>query len=474
MMPEEPGLSHSFEDFDEMFSGGLGRVEPVPICFSRDELTNAVMQRVAGAVRELLRFAVPWRGVGSVDRTQLELFLARMELVALLHPDDKTVMTYSTLWGADACIAADEWITGWAWLQRHGSIGLREVVNRLPRAGVQLTGSDLLAVLRSSNRLTDFGRRYPDEIADAVEATVQDYYDQHGTDPISRVHGMFDYDHIGPEDLDVIERLYEDAAAFELLARCHAEGEERQKRNGDRHSSMYERRERLFSGFPLKTDMAGGPHLQMAWIRPWTDIPTLVQGAMHSEARRVVRAAENLLREEKGLPNVGEGWIQESELFHRVSVEWPRLRVVQHGRPSWLGRQHLDIWLPDANVAVEYQGAQHSSAIAYFGGEEGFREAQRRDRRKAELCHENGCRLLYAEQGYQWGLLRQEIQLAIEEERPSGTSEYVAHADWRRGVWTPDQGHDNPGAVMARGARFSLGLRHRRVRLRRAPSGLRW
>lgn len=62
---------------------------------------------------------------------------------------------------------------------------------------------------------------------------------------------------------------------------------------------------------------------------------------------------------------------------------------------AWLGRQSFDIYLTSYNVAIECQGEQHYRAVEQFGGEEGLKIIIERDKRKAELCEENGVRLFY-------------------------------------------------------------------------------
>lgn len=69
-------------------------------------------------------------------------------------------------------------------------------------------------------------------------------------------------------------------------------------------------------------------------------------------------------------------------------------KVVQHGRPSWLGMQHFDIWFPHWNLAVEYHGQQHFEPVGFFGGEEGFVATVERDKRKVLLAKKNGVRLV--------------------------------------------------------------------------------
>lgn len=112
------------------------------------------------------------------------------------------------------------------------------------------------------------------------------------------------------------------------------------------------------------------------------------------------RDAENLARESKGVANVGEGWISETELYYEIKQALPNHRVIQHASPVWLGRQHLDIFIPSLSVAVEYQGRQHYEPIEHFGGEEAFMETQRRDTRKLALCKKHGVTLIYVRKGY--------------------------------------------------------------------------
>ena len=64
-------------------------------------------------------------------------------------------------------------------------------------------------------------------------------------------------------------------------------------------------------------------------------------------------------------------------------------------RFEWLGRQSLDFYLPDYNIAIECQGLQHFELVEYFGGEKAFQNTLKRDERKKELCVKHGVKLLY-------------------------------------------------------------------------------
>ena len=56
--------------------------------------------------------------------------------------------------------------------------------------------------------------------------------------------------------------------------------------------------------------------------------------------------------------------------------------------------QHLDIWIPAINVAVEYHGIQHFTPFERFGGVDSHQKSEEKDDRKRLLCAKNNVRLL--------------------------------------------------------------------------------
>ena len=124
----------------------------------------------------------------------------------------------------------------------------------------------------------------------------------------------------------------------------------------------------------------------------------------------LIRQAENVLRIEKGLPRVGEGWVSETHLFYQLKEALAEYHVQQYARPSWLGRQHLDIYIPDLSIAVEFQGEQHDRLIEFFGGQEAFEQNQKRDKKKRNACKKNGVTLIEVRKGYDIEALINEIR----------------------------------------------------------------
>ena len=118
-------------------------------------------------------------------------------------------------------------------------------------------------------------------------------------------------------------------------------------------------------------------------------------------------------RKHKGVPLSGEGWVSETDLFQKIKNHYSSLKVIQHGKPKWLKRQHVDIWIPEFKVGVEFHGEQHFRPVDFFGGEEVFEKTKERDKRKIELFSENGASLIIVKDGYIFSSLISKIDILI-------------------------------------------------------------
>jgi len=132
---------------------------------------------------------------------------------------------------------------------------------------------------------------------------------------------------------------------------------------------------------------------RLATIRKYVGALTALPDFSNA-VNHMMRQIENAVRKSYGVPAIGEGWVSETVLFHRIKGILSGEEVIQHGRPEWLGRQHLDIWIPAFSLAIEYQGTQHFQPIEFFGGEQAYNALRRRDARKRRLCRQNGVRLI--------------------------------------------------------------------------------
>ncbi len=107
------------------------------------------------------------------------------------------------------------------------------------------------------------------------------------------------------------------------------------------------------------------------------------------------REAENQIRDIKGVARIGERWVNETLLFNYINVLFPQFTVQREASPSWLNRKRFDVYLPELNLAIEYQGKQHYVAVGLFGGEEGLEKTKQRDKEKFQLSKINGVDIIY-------------------------------------------------------------------------------
>ena len=114
----------------------------------------------------------------------------------------------------------------------------------------------------------------------------------------------------------------------------------------------------------------------------------------------IIIGYQNEYRKIRGIPNIGEGWVSETNLYYQLKSVFNETDVIHHGKPKWLGKQHVDIWLPKHNIGIEYQGKQHDEPVEFFGGEESFIKNKERDKRKKKLFKENNSDLIEVREGY--------------------------------------------------------------------------
>lgn len=120
------------------------------------------------------------------------------------------------------------------------------------------------------------------------------------------------------------------------------------------------------------------------------------------------RTARAEIQQQLGLSR----WKSEAKLYSLIKELFPTHMVQREASPSWLGRQRLDILVPQLSLALEYQGQQHFGPVSLFGGEEGWRRAVERDTVKKSLCDANGIDLVYVHHTHPLTLasLRQRLQ----------------------------------------------------------------
>ena len=68
------------------------------------------------------------------------------------------------------------------------------------------------------------------------------------------------------------------------------------------------------------------------------------------------------------------------------------VKFIEQKRFDFLGKQSVDFFIPDINVAIECQGRQHFIKSSLW---EEFEVLLQRDRKKKKLCNDNGIKVIY-------------------------------------------------------------------------------
>lgn len=113
----------------------------------------------------------------------------------------------------------------------------------------------------------------------------------------------------------------------------------------------------------------------------------------YKKLKRNLRSIENKIRSNKGFNIVGSLY-NESLLYNLIQSNFPQYKVITQYSPDWIGRQRIDIFIKELNVAIEYNGKQHYEPVTYFGGKEGYLKTVERDKIKRQKCKRNGCELI--------------------------------------------------------------------------------
>lgn len=95
--------------------------------------------------------------------------------------------------------------------------------------------------------------------------------------------------------------------------------------------------------------------------------------------------------------------INQTKLFNKLQNIFPNEKImfeVSNKIVPWLKQQRFDIYFPEYNIAVEYNGKQHYIPVKCFGGTLGFLKQKKLDSLKRQKCKENNCTLFEVKYNY--------------------------------------------------------------------------
>lgn len=103
----------------------------------------------------------------------------------------------------------------------------------------------------------------------------------------------------------------------------------------------------------------------------------------------------NHINQQNGCPKCNISRLEESVEIELIKNSIKYIHIANKDNFKWLGRQSLDFYLPDYNIAIECQGIQHFEPVKQYGGNKRLKQQMESDKRKFELCCKNGIKILY-------------------------------------------------------------------------------
>lgn len=125
----------------------------------------------------------------------------------------------------------------------------------------------------------------------------------------------------------------------------------------------------------------------------------------YNDLKKSIRIFENECRLDHNEKIIGS-FYNENVLFREIKRKYERsYTIVSQGSPEWLGLQRFDIYFPELNIAIEYQGEQHQRPIDFGGkgkkiAKKQFQENLIRDEIKRKKAKENDCKILFVYPNY--------------------------------------------------------------------------
>lgn len=111
-----------------------------------------------------------------------------------------------------------------------------------------------------------------------------------------------------------------------------------------------------------------------------------------SNVLEISRKAENQVRSNHNIRNVGDAYVNEVLLANIIQNIFPD--SIRQYKSKWLGKYIIDIFIPSKSIAIEYQGEQHYKPIKRFGGEKKLYQQKLRDEIVRLKCKQNGITLI--------------------------------------------------------------------------------
>jgi hypothetical protein len=124
-----------------------------------------------------------------------------------------------------------------------------------------------------------------------------------------------------------------------------------------------------------------------------------------NDLKKSIRIFENECRLDYNEKIIGS-FYNENILFREIKKKYEnKYKVISQGSPEWLGLQRFDIYFPELNIALEYQGEQHQKPVDFGGkgkkiAKKQFLDNLKRDKLKKDKALKNNCEIVFVYPNY--------------------------------------------------------------------------
>ncbi|MFO7744818.1 MAG: hypothetical protein R6V36_05480 [Psychroflexus sp.] len=328
-----------------------------------------------------------------------------------------TIRKYAYQWHRDAALLASNWQEVW----EHGrkcKLDTTIISHCISKeSSIKIGAKDLYSFLNNNHGLTNYGSDNINSVNKIADNILNEHHETEGVNFLRSILSSYNWQNLSENDVleiaDECDYLYSIRKFKNTLKKVDTKSTNTYILFQSVPMDMVHSKEKnKFEAFSIETQFsmrADKPEIKLESVNPVLDLVIL------AKSKSILREAENLLREKRELPRIGEGWISETKLYQEIKTHFNNTAVVQHARPEWLKPQHLDVFLPIHKIAIEFQGDQHIRPVDYFGGEKAFKQQKKRDERKIKLCQENNCQLIEVHQGYNIEKVLEKISTVIGE-----------------------------------------------------------
>ena len=337
--------------------------------------------------------------------TDIETLVTKLKRIKTAYHNYKSVSDTVVKLIGDAYISQGNYDKGWNYLKKTVGLRVAETLSVKSKCNDKSIDGETLISLGSgsSSVLTKFGKKHREEIVSLVSLFLEDFHRIHGQNLIEYMCGGLDYGNLTTSDFERFREFYPKQEDYNRMVKWYS-------KDRWRYGRAYEYY--LFSGVDVSTCYFAASLSRYIECQP---VPYVIEVACVNEAKRIVRESENIFRKEIGVYRVGEESRNETELFKKILNAFPDEKVIHHGRPSWLNRQHLDVYFPKRGIGIEYQGKQRQKTVDFVKGEGGLKKREKLDKTKANLCRKNNCRLVYVYENYELDAVIAQIGTLLDE-----------------------------------------------------------